>query len=185
MKKWIPIVVAVVFLAGFGLLYSGDNYGGPGGKSCIGQCSGKSCASLCSGKACAGKCGGMCKGKCDRADWAYTYDSPDFYPNAAPRELKNFHSVLLPIREARKSGETAYVRENARQLYDAAKEVKDSRPCVDKMQQKHYATAAKELVRDSKRLKEMVHGGSNDAVMELVTQIEEDFVRLANLAECH
>jgi hypothetical protein len=123
--------------------------------------------------------------KCDLPEWAYTYESADFYPDAAPRELKYFHSVLLPIREARKSGETAYVRENAGHLYNAAKEVKDSRPCVDKMQQKHYATAAKELVRDSKRLKEMVHGGSNDAVMEQVTRIEEDFVRLANLAEGH
>jgi len=185
MKKWLLIIVAVVFLAGFGFVYSGENCVGHGSKSCIGQCSGKSCAGQCSGKSCTGKCGGTCKGKCDLPEWAYSYESADFYPDAAPRELKDFHGVLLPMREARKSGETAYVRENARQLYDAAKEVKSSRPCVDKMQQKHYATAAKELVRDSKRLKEMVHGGSNDAVMEQVTRIEEDFVRLANLAECH
>jgi hypothetical protein len=167
MKKWLPIVVAVVFLAGFGMAYGGGDCGSHGSKSCT------------------GKCWKVCPMKCDRADWGYAYQSADFYPDAAPRELKYFHSVLLPIREARKSGETAYVRENAGHLYNAAKEVKGSRPCVDKMQQKHYATAAKELVRDSKRLKEMVHGGSNDAVMEQVTRIEEDFVRLANLAECH
>jgi hypothetical protein len=186
MKKWLPIVVAVVFLAGFGLLYSGDTCSSKSTKSCAsaGTCGAMS-AGQCSGTASSGKCGGACKGKCDKADWGYTYQSADFCPDAAPKELKRFHSVFLPVREARKSGEAAYVRENAVHLYKVAKDVPDSKPCVDKMQQKHYSRAAKELARDSKRLKEMVHGGSDDAVMEQVSKIEEDFVRLANLTECH
>jgi hypothetical protein len=168
MKRWIPVFVALVFLAGFALAY--------GGEGCAGQ-SGKGCASQCGGK--------VCMKKCDRADWGYTYQTADFCPDNATCELKNFHSVFLPIREARKSGETAYVRENANHLYYAAKQVKKSKPCVDKMQQKHYARAASELAHNSKRLKEMVHGGSDDAVMEQVMLIEENFVRLANLSECH
>ncbi|MBM3324060.1 MAG: hypothetical protein FJY66_00160 [Calditrichaeota bacterium] len=185
MRKWLLVFVAAAFLAGFGLAYGGEGCGSHGSKGCANLCGGKSCTGQCSGKACTGKCGGKCEGKCDHPDWAYAYQSADFCPDAATKELKKFHSVLIPIREARKSGETAYVRENAKHLYEAAKQVKKSKPCVEKMQQKHYAKAASELAHDSKRLKELVHGGSDDAVMEQVTLIEEDFVRLINLSECH
>ncbi len=165
MKKWLPSVVVLTLLALVALGYAG------------GQCGGK-CGHAASG--CIGKCGA----KCDHPDWGYAYQSADFYPDKAPWELKKFHAVLLPVREARKSREVAYIRESANFLYKAAKRVSKSYPCcADRMQKKHYKTAAKELIRDSKRLREMVHGGADSAVLEQVERIEEDFIRLANLSE--
>lgn len=158
MKKWLPGVIAIALIGLVGLAFC-----------CGGKC----------GKAC-GKAAACCP---DRPDWGYAYQTADFYPDTAPRELKQFHKVLIPVREARKSGETAYVRENARQLYKAAKRVRKSRPDVAPVQRKHYAQAARELVSDSKRLKRIVHGGSDDAVIAQVKCIEEDFIRLANLSD--
>jgi hypothetical protein len=165
MKKWLPSVIVVTLLALVALGYAGGQYGGKCGHAASG---------------CIGKCGA----KCDHPDWGYAYQSADFYPDKATWELKKFHAVLLPVREARKSHEVAYIRESANFLYRAAKRVSKSYPCIaDRMQKKHYKIAAKELIRDSKRLREMVHGGADGAVLKQVERIEEDFIRLANLSE--
>ncbi|MBU1937640.1 hypothetical protein KKG05_09605 [bacterium] len=161
MKKWLPFIVIVALVALVTVAYSCGSCGGKAG-----------CAKSC------------CGSKCDNPDWGYAYQTADFYPDKAPCELKKFHTVLLPVREARKSHEVAYIRETANCLYMASKEVRKSYPCcADQMLKKHYKRAAKELIRDSKRLKEMVHGGSDDVVLAQVERIEEDFIRLANLSD--
>jgi hypothetical protein len=160
MKKWLPFVIIAALIA----------------LTALGYCCGK-----CGDKA---GCQSQCSSKCDNPGWGYAYQSADFYPDKAPSELRKFHAVLLPVREARKSNEVAYIRETANCLYMASKQVRKSYPChADQMQKKHYKRAAKELIRDSKRLKEMVHGGSNDAVLAQVERIEEHFIRLANLSD--
>ena len=189
MKKWFPIIIVAAFMVLVTMGYCGDKCAKKSASSCISQC-GAQVASQC-GDQCSGKCGGKascCKSKCsatcDHPDWGYPYQSADFYSDKAPCELKKFHSVLIPVREARKSNEVAYIRDTANHLYNAAKQVKKSEPCcADRMMKKHYSRAAKELLRDSKRLKEMVHGGSDDAVLAQVELIEEDFIRLANLSD--
>jgi hypothetical protein len=161
MKKWLPFIVILALIALVAIAYSGEPCGGKDGCS-------KSC----------------CSKKCDNPDWGYAYQSADFYPDKATCELRKFHEVLLPVREARKSYEVAFIRETADCLYMASKQVRKSYPCcADQMVKKHYKRAAKELIRDSKRLKEMVHGGSDDAVLTQVERIEEDFIRLANLSD--
>ena len=191
MKKWLPFVIIAALIALGALGYSAENCASKCSSTCTSKCgfqlsqSGDHCSGKCSGK-CAGKagCKSQCSAKCDNPDWGYAYQSADFYPDKAPDELKEFHEVLLPVREARKSYEVAYIREAANSLYCASKQVRKSYPsCADRMLKKHYKRAAKELIRDSKRLKEMVHGGSDDAVLTQVKRIEEDFIRLANLSD--
>ncbi len=161
MKKWLPFIIIAALIALVAIAYSGEPCGAKAG------CDRSSCSS-----------------KCDNPGWGYAYQSADFYPDKATCELRKFHAVLLPVREARKSYEVAYIRETANCLYYASKEVRKSYPChADRMQKKHYKRAAKELIRDSKRLKEMVHGGSDDAVLAQVQRIEEHFIRLANLSD--
>ena len=160
MKKWLPLIIIVALVALVAVAYSGGKCGGHHG------------------------CKSHCKSKCDHPDWGYAYQSADFYPDKAPCELRKFHEVLIPVREARKSREVSYIRETANRLYKYSKQVRKSYPCcADQMLKKHYKRAAKELIRDSKRLKEMVHGGSDDAVLAQVERIEEDFIRLANLSD--
>ena len=164
MKKWLPFVIVAALIALVTIAYSCE--------SCGGNCGDKA------------GCKSQCSSKCDNPGWGYAYQSADFYPDRATCELKKFHAVLLPVREARKSHEVAYIRETANRLYMVSKQVRKSYPChADRMQKKHYKRAAKELIRDSKRLKEMVHGGSDDVVLAQVERIEEDFVRLANLSD--
>ena len=161
MKKWLPFVIIAALIALVAIAYSGEPCGGKAG------CDKSRCSS-----------------KCDNPGWGYAYQSADFYPDKATCELRKFHAVLLPVREARRSHEVAYIRETANCLYTASKQVRKSYPCcADRMQKKHYKRAAKELIRDSKRLKEMVHGGSDDVVLAQVERIEEDFIRLANLSD--
>jgi hypothetical protein len=133
--------------------------------------------------------GGHCGGSyshCDRPDWAYSYTDPHYMPDCAPKALKCFYDKMIPMMEARRSHESAYLRENAECMYRAARRVLDADDeccCAMHKSQKHYRRAAKDLVRDCDELREIVFGGSSSAVYEQMKQVEEDFVRLSNLCE--
>jgi len=137
-----------------------------------------------------------CGKKCG-PDWAYTFQDAHWAPSHAPKPLYAFHDALIPVIEARRSSECAYIRENAGGLYKHAKAVvkhrcddyrdkccgMDCGPkgcCKDKKMAKR---AAKELVRSCDRLRELCYGGSDAAVYQQVKVVEEGYVRLANLYE--
>ena len=131
-----------------------------------------------------GGCSKSCHTKCGGPDWAVTYNSAFYMPDCAPEALEDFQEALIPVIEARRSMEEAYIRENAGCLYRASKEVaKMHEECCSKMDRKHYKRAAKDLVRDCKQLKELAYGGSSSALYEHVKNIEQDFIRLSNLCE--
>lgn len=133
------------------------------------------------------KCGGKCGSKCStlKPDWGYTYQDPHYLPDCAPRSLVVFHERLIPMLEARKSGESAYLRENSERLYFCAKELPKAEPCCMEMKAKIklYKRAAKDLVKSCDRLRDISFGGTNDAVYEQMKLVEEGYVRVANLCE--
>ncbi|MFZ5434335.1 MAG: hypothetical protein ACOZB3_11270 [Calditrichota bacterium] len=133
---------------------------------------------------CGSKCGKSCSTPCDKGpDWAYTYNSAFYMPDCAPKELHDFQDKLIPLIEARRTMEEAYVRENVACLYKMAKAVQKADPCCEQMRSKHYRRAAKELVRDCKRLKELAYGGPTSALYSNIKEVEEDFIQLANLCD--
>jgi hypothetical protein len=85
--------------------------------------------------------------------------------------------------EARWSHESAYIYEQACALYCAAKKVPGSLKCACKTQKAHFKNAARDLVKDCERLKEIAHGASARVIYAQVKVIEEDFVRISNLCE--
>ncbi len=150
-----------------------------------------------SGLAMAGGCGhggscGGCGGPCanDNPDWGYAYQNPHYLPDCASKSLQCFHNAFIPMYEARHSKESAYLRENACELYYAAKRITDGsyddcclKCCSDPAQQKHYKRAVKDLQKSCKRLKEVAWGGANAEVYDQMRQIERDYIRVANLSE--
>jgi hypothetical protein len=126
------------------------------------------------------RCGRSCR---HGPEWAYAYENAYFVPDCAPPQLAEFHELLVPIMEARRSHESSFIRENARCLYRHAKAVLKAKPCCCKFDRRHFKEAAHDLVEDCDRLQELVYGGSNSAIYGMTKQIEEDFVRLANLCE--
>jgi hypothetical protein len=132
----------------------------------------------------AGPCSGKCGAKCTpRPDWGYSFQDPHYVPDCAPPALKDFHEVFIPMLEARKSHESAYLRQYAEKLYRYARDVQKTKPCCSDINKKPYKRAAKDLVKDCDRLRDISFGGSDDSVYEHMKQVEEDFVRLANLCE--
>jgi hypothetical protein len=124
-----------------------------------------------------------CKSKCDPPDWGYTYQSAEFAPSEAPCTVKAFHEKLIPLMEARWSHESAYIYENACELYCAAKKVPGSLKCACDTQKKHFNNAARDLVSDCARLKEIAYGAPASVIYKQVQTIEDDFVRICNLSE--
>jgi hypothetical protein len=120
---------------------------------------------------------------CCRPDWGYSYNNAEFMPDCAPRALSCFQNALIPMIEARKSGESAYIREHACELYQMAERVKDHPPECDGCEVKHYKRAAKDLVKDCDRLKEIVFGGTSHSLYEQMEVVENDFIRLSNLID--
>ncbi len=126
----------------------------------------------------------------DNPDWGYSYQNPHYLPDGASRALRCFHNAFIPMYEARHSRESAYLRENANELYCAAKRITDGkyedcsmRCCSDPAQKKHYKRAVKDLVKSCARLKEVAWGGANAEVYDQMRQIENDYIRVANLSE--
>jgi hypothetical protein len=120
----------------------------------------------------------------DQPDWGYAYQNPHYVPDNAPPAVRSFHDAFIPMYEARHSRESAYIRENACQLYDAARAVPGSLTSYASADQRqHFNRAAKDLVRSCQRLKEIVHGGANAEVYDQMHQIERDYLRVANLSE--
>jgi hypothetical protein len=130
-----------------------------------------------------GKCKGKCGGCTPRADWGYSYEDPHYIPDCAPASLKRFHEAMIPMMEARKSHESAYIRERAESLYREARDVKKAKVCGDEMNSKQFKKAAKDLAKNCDRLRDICFGGSNEAVYDQMKQVEEDFIRLANLCD--
>jgi len=130
-----------------------------------------------------GKCRGRCGGCTPRADWAYSSEDPHYIPGCAPASLKRFHEAMIPMMEARKSHESAYIREGAERLYREARDVKKAKVCCDGMNMKQFKGAAKDLTKSCDRLRDISFGGTNDAVYDQMKQVEEDFIRLANLCD--
>lgn len=125
----------------------------------------------------------------DKPDWGYAYQNPHYIPDSAPPALQRFHEVFIPLYEARHSKESAYIRENASDLYSVARDILGSLVRVgtaeshSNKQLKHFNQAAKDLVRSCKQLKKIVHGGANAEVYDQMRQIERDYLRVANLSE--
>ncbi|RPH95416.1 hypothetical protein EHM69_04360 [candidate division KSB1 bacterium] len=132
------------------------------------------------GDKCGNKCGSTCGAK---PDWAYSYSDPHYMPDCAPKPLHEFHELLIPMMEARKSHESAYIREHAGHLYKHSKDVKKSDEWVKDDQKKRYKSAAKDLIKSCDRLRDICFGGTNEAIYNQMKQVEEDFVRLTNLCQ--
>ncbi|MCX6601768.1 MAG: hypothetical protein NT025_09445 [bacterium] len=130
-----------------------------------------------------GKCQGRCGGCTPRADWAYSSQDAHYIPECAPASLKRFHEAMIPMMEARKSHESAYIRERAERLYREVRDVKNAKACCGDMNMKQFKRAAKDLTKSCDRLRDISFGGTNDAVYDQMKQVEEDFIRLANLCD--
>jgi hypothetical protein len=116
-------------------------------------------------------------------DWGYAYNDPHYIPDTAPAALQAFYDKMVPMMEARKSAESAYLREYADALFQTAREVPGSLENGTYHQRKHYNTAAHSLRANCKDLRELAHGGSTDALYWEMKQIEADFVKLSNLSD--
>lgn len=127
-----------------------------------------------------------CCDKCDlykHPDWGYSYNDPHYLSSCAPCELKCFWEIMIPMLEARKSAESAYLRENSDRLLYCAKKVPGSLEWGTYHQRKHYNRAAKELVRGCENLRELSWGASSSSLYSEMKQVEASFVRLNNLCE--
>lgn len=116
-------------------------------------------------------------------DWGYSFNDPHYIPDAAPTALHAFYDEMVPMLEARKSSESAYLREYAEALFQASRDVPGSLDNGTYHQRLHYNRAARSLRHNCKQLRELAHGGSTQALYQEMREIEADFVRLANLAD--
>jgi hypothetical protein len=119
----------------------------------------------------------------DKPDWGYTWIDAHYVPDNAPVELKDFHTAFVPMLEARGSAESAYLRENADELYRLAKDVPGSWSSDDHDLRKHYNRAAHDLVKNCARLREIAFGGPSGEVYATMKRVEDNFLRLANLCQ--
>jgi hypothetical protein len=90
---------------------------------------------------------------------------------------------MIPMMEARKSHESAYIREGAERLYRQSRDLKKVKACCEDMGMKQFKRAAKDLTKSCDRLRDICFGGTNEAVYSQMKQVEEDFVRLSNLCD--
>lgn len=139
------------------------------------------------GDNCGNNCGaskGCCGSKAGCGpDWGYAYNDAHYIPDCSPQPMRVFHEKLIPMIEARKSNESAYIREYADQLYRASKQVPGSLKACDRSIRKAYNQAAKNLVRNCKQLRHLAYGGATWELYNQVREIEADMIQLANLAD--
>ena len=119
----------------------------------------------------------------DKPDWGYIWIDAHYVPDNAPDELKSFHDAFIPMLEARKSAESAYLREYADALYRLSKHVPGSWATDDRDLRKHYNRAAHDLVVNWSRLREIAFGGASSEVYQTMKRVEDNYLRLANLCE--
>jgi hypothetical protein len=120
---------------------------------------------------------------CVDPDWGYSFNDPHYISDNAPPALADFYDRLIPMLEARKSAESAYLREHAEELYLASKEVAGSLECGTDHQRKHFNRAARSLRGNCAELMELAHGAQSRVLYKEMREIEADFVRLSNLSE--
>jgi hypothetical protein len=116
-------------------------------------------------------------------DWGYAYWDPHYIPDSSPEALHTFHDEMIPMMEARGHAESAYIRENAWDLYLAAKDVPGSLDGGTHYQSKYYNKAARELVRDCKELHTLAYGAPSWVLYDKMREVESDFLRCASLSE--
>jgi hypothetical protein len=116
-------------------------------------------------------------------DWGYSFNDPHYLSDNAPLPLKDFYDLFIPMLEARKSSESAYLREHAEDLYLASRDVAGSLENGTDHQRKHFNHAARSLRANCAELMELVHGGQSRVLYKEMREIEADFVRLSNLCE--
>jgi hypothetical protein len=104
-------------------------------------------------------------------------------PTCAPDQLKAFHTAFMLVREGRDKSDGSAIRTNAEALFKAAKAVPGSKACCAKMDKKQFKTAAKDLVKDCDRLRELSVKGSPEILAAQVTVVEEDYRQLRTLCE--
>ncbi len=136
----------------------------------------------------AGDCRHEKKGCCEgdpyaNPDWGYSYTNPHYLPDNPPAELEAFWHKMIPMSEARHSGESAYLREYSKELLDYARDVKGSLDNGSRYQRHFYNKAAADLVRSCKELHIMSYGAPSSTLYSEMHKVEEAYVRLANLCE--
>src|SRR3989339_828677 len=90
-------------------------------------------------------------------DWGYAFNDPHYLSANSPQPLADFYDVFVPMLEAHKSAESAYLREHADDLYKASKEVAGSLENGTPHQRKHFNRAARSLCGNCADLKELAH----------------------------
>jgi len=116
-------------------------------------------------------------------DWGYSFTDPHYLPSSAPAELEAFWHKMIPMLEARGSVESAYLRENSKELLSYARDVKGSLENGSKYQRHFYNKAAADLVRSCKELHTLSYGAPSPALYSEMRKVEDAYVRLANLCE--
>lgn len=129
---------------------------------------------------------GSCGSSCDpyaSPDWGYSFTDPHYLPCCAPVELEAFWHKFIPMLEARGSAESAYLRENSKELLAYARDVKGSLDYGTRYQKKFYNEAAADLVRACKELYVLSYGAPSPALYSEMHKVQDAYVRLANLCE--
>lgn len=116
-------------------------------------------------------------------DWGYSYTNPHYLPDNPPAELEAFWHKMIPMMEARHSGESAYLREYSKELLNLARDVKGSLEGGSSYQRHFYNKAASDLIRACKELHVLSYGAPSHSLYSEMHVVEEAYVRLANLCE--
>lgn len=116
-------------------------------------------------------------------DWGYSFTDPHYLPTSAPAELEAFWNKFIPMLEAEWSAESAYLRENSKELLSYARDVKGSLENGTPYQTKFYNEAASDLVRACKELRTLSYGAPSAALYSEMHKVEDAYIRLANLCE--
>lgn len=129
---------------------------------------------------CRGYCNSRC---CNKPESSYNYENAYFAPNCSPRSIQRFHDRLVPMMEARKSGEASYIRDTAERLYWSASKLRKLERGCCKIERRRFDLAAKKLMRACEELRDTAFGGSSAAVYARMRDVEEAYIQVANLAE--
>ncbi|MCB1058632.1 MAG: hypothetical protein KDB65_00240 [Calditrichaeota bacterium] len=116
-------------------------------------------------------------------DWGYSFMDPHYLPTSAPAELEAFWNKFIPMLEANWSAESAYLRENSKELLSYARDVKGSLDDGTPYQKKFYNEAAADLVRACKELRTLSYGAPSAALYSEMHKVSDAYIRLANLCE--
>lgn len=132
----------------------------------------------------AGDCRGVCGPRCcSQPESSYSYENAYYTPDCSPRSLLCFHDRLVPMMEARKSGEASYIRELSERLYFSATKLRNLERGCCKLERRRFDAATKKLLRACEDLRDTAYGGSTSAVYARMRDVEEAYIQVANLAE--